>query len=1198
MILQILLVAVQLQKAGAAWSYSSPVHMATSDMWGRKVTTGDFNNDGLIDILNADTGGYNDLYLQSSSSPGSFSAGISISNSGYPNGVIHADLNNDGNLDFATANHNTNGWAYFLGDGTGGFAPRVFASSCAGPNSLVHADVDNDGTKDIVVSCSGGGHPGSGKIKVFKAQIVGTSVSFTPRSDYGSYTGFNTIRAGDLNGDGNMDLAIFAGNGGTGVTVLYGSGDGTTWSPTTLSTDRNYNGVLIDMDGDGDLDIVSQASSSLYVVINNGASFSSAVSTNSPLATDGNSAYLLDLATADLNQDGNPDMIAGDSDGDICYFLGNGGTSFSSKACVLAGTGTADHSWVYGVAADDVTGDGVPDMIGTVRYENKVAVLASTGVTALPAPVSVDCVGHWGPGYGACSATCGSGGMQSRTFTITTPAAGTGNTCTSAAGATESQQCNTDVNCPVDCALSNWSEWACSVTCGPGTMTRTRTVEQSPQYGGLACDPTVETGDCGSETCVATVTFNLAPGECGQLELTGAFDEDGDNPAPVPEPVASPVPIPVEDRTAVDTSGVTVVASASHSNGPVANILVATTAGFWNADSGSFWWVAFDLGAPYQLTGLTYLPYHGYESPRNFNVQTSDAIDGAWTTVASFVGTSDEVEQSFDFVATTQFVRIYISTSQNGAGPTIYWMKFFGDPAPVDECEGLTSTSGDLECTHITMNTCDGTGKTCVMSTSGHCWKAVDGSCEKSCAVSEPNSGIAGSAGFLTGLTFPEIQSTRQDCINRCLAEADCGAFHYYDAGDEYHTHCYLHLNPTGSAVITTETDSRQRVAGLCGLPVSCRGEWSDYGSCSVTCGAGSSTRTFSVSTAAVNGGEACPAADGETESQECSEDECAERLVAADVCFDGQTYGAFSVVETGTVTAVRLVHKSGGITCTGLNPRFPWGCENNAAENLMVVMTGPSSNAPVVPTAGTAGYTAMSTNYYYLAGYTRASSELVFTGPELTVARSEEYRLWYMEGLNHPQHATNNEGTSCVDVYFTYSPDMIAAQSCAGAGNDGQPFLEACGDTYCYEGRSAKTAESFSTCETCWDEWCSKHPASVWCIGGSARSNCVNPDAPVESPVELPSSEPPTAVTTYEWLKSPDSNVENASVIAGANGSVYTPSTNDIGSFIFFRVTSSSGAVTTVKAIYLDAAYGCNGDVAGRSFRRHQRSLSASLRG
>ena len=58
-----------------------------------------------------------------------------------------------------------------------------------------------------------------------------------------------------------------------------------------------------------------------------------------------------------------------------------------------------------------------------------------------------------------------------------------------------------------DCELSEWWDWSsCSVTCGNGTMTRTRDIVTQPVGGGAACGATEDEtacnyGDCGTQLC-------------------------------------------------------------------------------------------------------------------------------------------------------------------------------------------------------------------------------------------------------------------------------------------------------------------------------------------------------------------------------------------------------------------------------------------------------------------------------------------------------------------------------------------------------------------------------------------------------------------------------------------------------------------------------------------------------------------------
>lgn len=59
-----------------------------------------------------------------------------------------------------------------------------------------------------------------------------------------------------------------------------------------------------------------------------------------------------------------------------------------------------------------------------------------------------------------------------------------------------------DTPVPVDCLLSEWSEWSdCSVVCGGGVQTRTRSVLREASNGGVPCGELVEYRPCNTQAC-------------------------------------------------------------------------------------------------------------------------------------------------------------------------------------------------------------------------------------------------------------------------------------------------------------------------------------------------------------------------------------------------------------------------------------------------------------------------------------------------------------------------------------------------------------------------------------------------------------------------------------------------------------------------------------------------------------------------
>mgnify|MGYP000710602891 CR=1 FL=1 len=61
-----------------------------------------------------------------------------------------------------------------------------------------------------------------------------------------------------------------------------------------------------------------------------------------------------------------------------------------------------------------------------------------------------------------------------------------------------------------------------------------------------------------------------------------------------------------------------------------------------------------------------------------------------------------------------------------------------------------------------------------------------------------------------------------------------------------------------------------------CNKSVNCEGRWLDFSECSVECGGGTQTRTYSITIEAQNGGASCPTSHGSQDSQACNTDACA----------------------------------------------------------------------------------------------------------------------------------------------------------------------------------------------------------------------------------------------------------------------------------------------------------------------------------
>ena len=138
------------QAPPAQASFQSPQIFST-DSFPTAVIMGDFNRDGILDIVTGNSIA-NDVSFFAGNGSGGFAAAVNSFALNFPDSIAAGDVNGDGIPDLVTVAANFNQVAILLGKGNGTFAQRVEFSAGEQPWAVAVGDFNLDGKVDIVTA--------------------------------------------------------------------------------------------------------------------------------------------------------------------------------------------------------------------------------------------------------------------------------------------------------------------------------------------------------------------------------------------------------------------------------------------------------------------------------------------------------------------------------------------------------------------------------------------------------------------------------------------------------------------------------------------------------------------------------------------------------------------------------------------------------------------------------------------------------------------------------------------------------------------------------------------------------------------------------------------------------------------------------------------------------------------------------------
>ncbi len=282
--------------------------------------------------------------------------------------VVAADLDGDDDLDVVGSSLSADEvawWENVAGDGSA-WIRRSLASGIAGPNSIFAADIDGDSDLDLVVADT------TDDEVSWWENAAGDGSTWVPRVIEPSIDSPSAVSAVDMDGDGDQDVLVGSFLDDFVAWYENTSGDGSSWAQRFVddSLAQATFARAADLDGDGDLDVVGTSTSNFVDMILWWENVTGDASSWIRHDLSGVYDFLTSSVPADLDGDGDMDVVATDTLVDAVRWWENAagdGSSWTEHSIAEDFDGAV---WSH---VEDIDGDGDPDVVAAANNDDQVA---------------------------------------------------------------------------------------------------------------------------------------------------------------------------------------------------------------------------------------------------------------------------------------------------------------------------------------------------------------------------------------------------------------------------------------------------------------------------------------------------------------------------------------------------------------------------------------------------------------------------------------------------------------------------------------------------------------------------------------------------------------------------------------------------------------------------------------------------------